>query len=328
MFQKVKQKFVTWYAEARLIAKISVWAIAGLLLLGLTGGLVSHLTYHRQTQAFLYEAGKKVPFDPRVTQQAGMKPGAIVANAIISEINGMLYSGWFGYQPNKPWRILLPDNLEYTQLGKHEALYFFVKWFNESGVATMGDKQAALLQNVLGKLGREPKIFWALPNSAMDYASAIAVLEQYIQDLNAGQASAPDIMQRQPALASVLREAMRRMSSLNEDLIHHDSLFGTDAKLYKAIGEAQVTYTVLSAIRIAMEPTLKTTSPDATVKFDETLEALREAAEYKPLLALSNDKYTRALPVIDDTLREHSALLGYAFMKLSVATEMFASRTQ
>lgn len=323
--QSFRQQLVNWYLEAKLAVKIAVGAIAIFLVLSIVLAVVLHFSFAAQTEGFLRNGNATVKYDPAVAKKDGQKAGEIVASAFIAQINAMLEGGWFGYQPNKPWAVLLPDNMEYTQLGMREAIQFYLIWFNSSGVATASDAQVRLIADAVGKMGRDPRIYFAVPTNATgDYYAARDLLSRYISELNAGKSSVSDVIQREAAVSSLVREAMRRIANSTDILVKHNSIFGADDLLYSSIGVAKVTYAILLSVRYAMEPTIRAASPGAMDKFDEALEALRISAEYKPWLALANNDTTRSFPFIDDTLREHAALMGVCYMKLAVLAENLA----
>ncbi len=238
----------------------------------------------------------RLPYDISAAYPAGkpFKPGEIYASTLAAIVDHELHSG-FGWRPHDLFiwgPCLWADNNANRQIGIIMAVRETTRVFKDN-LTKVSSNQFDPNLVIADTDFRNDALRWALPSPERKYEDGVVHLRMYVAGLRATPETSRELNIRAVELVrlfqiwtDLLGDAHSMLYRSTEDNGSPVHTWVCDNYFYHAQGYAHVMYYMMQALQREYASTL---ADDPVLKklFDDTIEALGQAAMMKPLVVLN-----------------------------------------
>lgn len=238
----------------------------------------------------------RLPYDLSAQYPPGkaFKPGEVYASMLAAIVDHELHSG-FGWRPNDLFfwgPHLMADNNANRQLGIIMAVRETSRVFKDS-LTKVSSNQFDQNLVIADTDFRNDATRWALPSPERKYQDGVKHLHMYVDGLRANPETSRELNQRAVELVRLFQIWTDLLGDAHSMLYRSVQDDGTpvhtwdcDDYFYHAQGYADVMFYMMQALQREYAQTL---ADDPVLKklFDDTIEALGQAAMMKPIVILN-----------------------------------------
>ncbi len=272
-----------WHARRnRLIA-----VVVGIFLVWIAGNLALHFGQIRHDHLD-YDIEKQFPPDEPTV------PGEILGSTLAAIMNHELHSG-FGWRPNDffLWSPkVTADNNSDRQMGIIMAMRETVRVFKDHLTKVSSNQYDPNLVIADTDFRNDPEK-WILPSAESKYQDGIDHLRAYVQGLHTNPPTSRELNIRTVELIRLIQTWTDLLGDAHANLYRTKKDDGSpvrswdcDHYFYHSQGYAHVIYHSMLALRREYASVLKD-DPVLKTLFDDTIDALSQAAVMKPLIVMN-----------------------------------------